>query len=252
MFIIKKLITPFLLPPGIFIVLCLAFGIRALIKKNRMASYFAFALAAGLWISSIPPVANLFVDRVESDYTFASYEDADVIIMLGGGIYSHSPDFTGKGSPSPASMERMVTAARLQRKLDIPIIISGGKIYESSESSISIIANRFLIDLGVPPEAIIKENRSRDTYENALYCKTICEEKGFIKPILVTSGNHMKRSIISFDKVGLEVIPFPCGAILYKNLNYSWTSYLPSASALETTSSALHEKIGLLYYRIRH
>ena len=60
---------------------------------------------------------------------------------------------------------------------------------------------RFLTDLGVPDPMIIVEDKSRDTIENARYARQICERRGFVRPILVTSAYHLKRSVLSFSKV---------------------------------------------------
>lgn len=251
MFILKKLVTPFLLPPGIFILVMIAIGCAVFRKKYRWAGIGLLSIAALLWMVSTGPFANFMMSGLESGLTIPDQPEADVIIVLGGGLYQGSPDFSGTGAPGPDTMQRMVTGARLHRRLGVPIVISGGKVYQTGVS-ITNIAKRFLIDLGIPPKTVILENRSRDTYENALYCKAICDQKGFTRPAVVTSGYHIKRSILSFEKVGLDPIPFPCAITTWHNKKFSWRSYLPTAGALETTSDALHEWIGLTYFKMRY
>ena len=205
--------------------------------------------AALIWIFSLPPVADLLISGLEKGITVPSKVEADVILMLGGGLYDNSPDLSGLGTPGPGTMERMVTAARLHRRLGIPIVVSGGKVYATS-GSIARITKRFLVDLGISPDAVILEDRSRDTYENALYCKAICEQRGFKKPLVVTSGYHLKRALLCFNKVGLTVTAFPCALTTWPGKRYGWQHWLPSAGALHTMAEACHEWIGLVYTRL--
>lgn len=251
MFIIKKLITPLFLPPGIFIIILMVVGCMALRKRHRRSGIGALSIAALLWMVSIGPFADFMMSGLESGLAIPDQPEGDVIIVLGGSVYGASPDLSGRGAPGPDTVQRMVTGARLQRRLGVPIIISGGKVHKTS-GSIANVTKRFLIDLGIPSQAVILENRSRDTYENARYCKAICDQKGFARPVLVTSGYHIKRSILSFKKVGLNPLPFPCAITTWPNKQYCWHSYLPKAGALATTSAALHEWIGLLYYKMRY
>jgi uncharacterized SAM-binding protein YcdF (DUF218 family) len=249
MIIFKKLVTPFILPPGIFVVMLGILGCLALRRKNRPAASISYAFSALIWIFSIPPTADMVMGSLEKGIVIPSNIEADVILMLGGGSYDASPDLSGPGAPGPATMERMVTAARLHRRLGIPIVVSGGRVFPA-DAPVAHIAKRFLVDLGISPDSVILEDRSRDTYENALYSKSICEQHGFKKPLMVTSGYHVKRALLCFSKAGLTVIPFPCALTTWPGKKYGWQHVLPSAGALHTVSSACHEWIGLVYSRL--
>jgi uncharacterized SAM-binding protein YcdF (DUF218 family) len=252
MFILKKLIAPFALPPGIFVVFLVLAGFWALRRKNRPAACISLVCAVFFWTFSISPTSDLLMGGLEKGLVIPSDIEADVILMLGGSIYEKSPDLSGQGAPGPDTMMRLVTAARLHHRLGgIPIVVSGGKVF-SAGAPIAPIAKRFLVDLGIPPDAVILEDRSRDTYENALYCKSICEQRGFKKPLMVTSGYHIKRALLCFNKVGLTVTPFPCALTTWPDNKYGWQHVLPSAGALYATSKACHEWIGLVYTRLAH
>jgi uncharacterized SAM-binding protein YcdF (DUF218 family) len=62
----------------------------------------------------------------------------------------------------------------------------------------------------------------------------------------------MKRSILSFEKAGIKVIPFPTGFKTWQNKKYEWEDYLPNVAALEIASTAIHEYIGLLFYKVAY
>ena len=249
MFLLKKILTAFILPPGIFIVILIAMGLWAWRRKNKPAALAACGVAVALWLSSAAPIAGFLMQQLESGLQLPSQPQGDVIILLGGAVYSRSPDLTGVGAPGPETMQRLVTAVRLQRRLGVPIVVSGGRVFKES-GSIAQIAGRFLIDLGVAPEDVILEAQSRDTYENARFSKAICDRRGFNKPLVVTSAYHIKRALLSFEKVGLKVAPYPCCFSTWPQMSYHWYHLLPSAASLHTTYAGLHEMLGLIYYRL--
>jgi uncharacterized SAM-binding protein YcdF (DUF218 family) len=100
----------------------------------------------------------------------------------------------------------------------------------------------FLVGSGVPKEAILIEDRSRSTRENALFTKQlIFGWPG--KKVLLTSDLHMYRAVRVFRAAGLDVIPRPVPDSLKNSQsglsrwNHTW------GLAVETA------KIG--YYRAR-
>ncbi|MEW6213735.1 MAG: YdcF family protein [Nitrospirota bacterium] len=188
---------------------------------------------------------------LESDFNIPQNPEGDVIILLGGGVYDRAPDLSGIGAPSGDMLERFATAIRLQKRLNIPIIVSGGSAFKNKKPEAPIV-KRFLIDLGVPANKVIVEDKSRDTIENAKYTVKICKKSGYKKPLLVTSANHMKRSLLSFEKAGVKVMPFPAGFRTWQNKKYEWKDYLPNAGALRDSYIAMNEYLGSLFYRFAY
>jgi uncharacterized SAM-binding protein YcdF (DUF218 family) len=248
-FFLKKVLSAFILPPGIFITLSLFLGVFFLFKKQTRAAIASLFLGSLMWIFSICPVSDALLRGLESDYKIPYNPRGDVIVLLGGGIYDKAPDMTGRGIPSEEMMGRIVTAVRLQKRLGIPVIVSSGRAFENREPETGIDA-RFLVDLGVPSQKIIFEDKSRDTIENARYTKKICDSLGFKNPILVTSAFHMKRSVLSFGKAGLKVAPFPANFRTWAGRKYIWIDYLPQD--FSASGAAAHEYLGLLYYRFAY
>ena len=248
-FILKKIITPFLLPPGLFILLLISSGTFFIRRNNRQTGIFNIAIGVLIWLISTAPVSQLLLRGLEADFQIPQNPPGDVIIILGGGIIDKVPDLSGIGEPSEIMLGRIVTAVRLQKKLKIPIIISGGKVYKNKSAGAPII-KRFLIDLGINENSIIVEEESRDTIENAEFTKEICLAFGFKRPIILTSAYHLKRSQIAFERVDIKPILFPASFRTKKNANFSWYSFLPSAGNLMLVSIAIHEYLGILYYKI--
>lgn len=202
-----------------------------------------------MWLFSLSPVSDIMLGGLESDFKIPGNPSGDVIILLGSGVYDEAPDLSGIGAPSVEMSGRIITAVRLQKKLDIPIVVSGGIVFDGRKAE-AVIVRRFLIDLGLPSDKIIMEDKSRDTIENAKYTLEICRKLNFKKPILVTSAFHMKRAIMSFRKIGVEVLPVPSNFRTWKNKRYGWESYLPGN--FDIANTAIHEYLGLIFYRFAY
>lgn len=246
-FIFKKALTPFLLPPGIFVTLLLLSGYVFFRRKKRKAARIHIVLGLVLWAFTIVPLSDTLLSSLESGIKIPENPQGDIIILLGGGAYEGTYDLTGIGAPSEEMLTRTITAVRLQRKLDIPIIVSGGSVFKGKKAEAPIV-KRFIIDLGVPEHMVIVEDKSRDTIENAKYSLELCKKFKCKEPILVTSAFHMKRSVMSFEKVGLKVLPVPAGFRTWAGKKYIWEDYMPHG--LENMSITVREYMGLAFYKI--
>jgi uncharacterized SAM-binding protein YcdF (DUF218 family) len=56
--------------------------------------------------------------------------------------------------------------------------------------------------LGIPRENLIKEDRSRNTYENLRYSMDIIEREGLQQPTLVTLDLYTRRAVATARKLG--------------------------------------------------
>ncbi len=236
MFFLKKLITSLIIPPGVFVVLFLLIAFLA--KKNSRRVYIASLVGAILlYLLSIGPVKDLLLLPLEREYERPSSLDADAIVVLGGGVY-------GSGTLMGASVRRLMGGYILHRQTGLPLILSGGAPTGGKRESFYM--KKLLLSIGADPGNIYTDQESRDTYENALYVKRICQEIGCTRVILVTSAFHMGRSVMVFRKLGFEVVPYP---VDYRyGGNYSLYSLLPRAGSLVNSSIAIKEYIGRVYY----
>lgn len=243
----RRFLASFLLPPGIFVLLFAVAGIWNLRKGRRLAAAVHLALGALLWFLSVAPGADLLVRGLEAPYEPVREPAGDVIVVLGGGIADRAPDLSGTGAPSDAMLARIVTAVRLQKRLGVPVIVSGGNAFDGKAAE-APIARRILIDLGVPADRVIPEERSRDTRENAAYTAEIARRAGYRDPVLVTSAFHMRRAAMEFRRAGLAATPCPAAFQTWAGKEYGPEEFLPDGAFLHRSSAAIRERAALLVY----
>lgn len=246
----NKVIAAFLLPPGLLLVLLITINVLLFKhKRHTIAKYLTLVIVL-FYMMTVPFISGSLLSCIESQFVPNKNVQGDVIVMLGGGATGDTPDIDGIGNLSGSAANRLLTAARLQKKLNVPLIVSGGKVFEDSGTE-AIIAKRMLVGLGVPDVQIYTEDKSLNTTQNALYVKKIIEDNGFKQPILVTSAFHMPRAVINFERAGLMVEPYPSDYKTNRISHIGLFSFLPSAGAFSDTCTVLWEYLGMLALKVQ-
>lgn len=217
-----------------------------------LARYYrtgAALLCAGvLWFGlCAAPSFALLLQRglvgASSETPAEAYPLADAIVVLGGGAI---PDTTQDWDSDPADTEatRVGFGLLLYRAGRAPhVLLSGG------HGAARHMAAE-LREQGVPAAALVTEERSMTTHQNALYSATILRREGWHRVLLVTSPMHMTRAAAAFRRQGLEVIEAPSlgHEAGYHRVQPGWR---PRRTALWLSSRCLHEYIGLWMYKLR-
>lgn len=230
----------FFLPPGIFFLAFILIACFAWKKGERFAAKLIVLVTAVFYLLSTYLVADVLMGTLESAYEPPDNPQGDVVIMLGGGAFSDAPDVDGEGALTASPSARLLTAVRLARKLDLPILVSGGQVFQESGKE-ALLAKRTLVSLGVPESRILVEGDSQNTVQNAAYTATILKEHDLVRPILVTSAFHMKRSVLNYEKLGIEVVPYPTDYMVSHHPVFHVVKLAPSADALHTNAVVLQE-----------
>ncbi|MBM3297454.1 MAG: YdcF family protein [Candidatus Aminicenantes bacterium] len=232
MFILKKILAAFFLPPGLIITLLFAAAVVFWRRKFRPAAVVNLALGMLVWVTCLVPVSDALVSGLEKGLTQPDIKGADAIVVL-----------SGYG-------DRTAPALQLQRRLGVPIIFAG---YISLSRSFQDRENfyRLLEGWGVPRDKVILETKSRDTLENLRRAKEICRVRGFRSPLVVSSAFHGKRILLTMKKTGFQAGLFPVDFnVVGRTLRYTWRDALPDARAVLGSSQAANEYLGLLFYSI--
>ncbi len=242
MYLVKFLYTVFLFPPGLFILVLLLFAWWR--RRSRALARTALLAAAVLYLASIGLVSGPLVHSLETRHTPPDRVGGDVIVVLGGGATLDTPNLGGRGHLSGSAANRLLTGLQLYHKLGVPIIYSGGQVYATGGVE-AAIARSVLLNLGVPDDKIITETASLNTGDNARYTAAILAERGFTRPILVTSAFHMERSVRQFQKAGVAVLPFPTDYQENLGRRFHYTDLWPTPLAAGQLVIALKEYLGL-------
>jgi uncharacterized SAM-binding protein YcdF (DUF218 family) len=212
--------------------------------RRRMAAGIAAAAIAwtGLW--SLPSCSdwlrNTLIDR--SPVVVDSYllPKADAIVVLGGGDrYDWMKREAVNADELPYS--RVAAGARAWQAGRAPLVIlSGGRGGRDTEADGMA---RAMARLGVPGSALLLEQRSRDTRDNALYTAELAQARGVHHVLLVTSSVHMPRASLWFRDAGIRVTPV---AVPEPSPRTGGARWLPSRGALWRSGRAIKEYAGLL------
>ena len=179
---------------------------------------------------------------LESAYQPPEQASGDVIIMLGGGAYSDTPDVDGTGTLCACPASRLLTAVRLQRQLGVPLLLSGGQVYEDTGAEAKI-AKRVLMSLGVPEEKILTETKSINTSQNARFSAEILRENGLSHPPPAPRAFLLKRSVLNFQMQGVAVEPFPTVYLVAHHPVFHYTKLRPQTEALLDNVTVLQETL---------
>ncbi|ACK68918.1 protein of unknown function DUF218 [Gloeothece citriformis PCC 7424] len=252
---LSKLLPLFLYPLGLSCVLL----VTTLILWWKRPAWIPFPVTLALIILLVASngwISNQLVQSLEWQNIPSEIPQAEAIVLLGGA--TKPPAYPRPMVDMSEQGDRVLYAAKLYLDQKAPLIIaSGGRIdWLSNEQSESADMANLLQLMGVPPQVIIQEPDSLNTYENATNVKKILQEKGIKQVLLVTSALHMPRSLFIFKKLGIDVIAAPTDFLVSRtelepnNLTLEGIilNILPSSENLDRTTKALKEYIGLLVY----
>lgn len=132
-------------------------------------------------------------------------EEADVIIVLGAGLRRD-------GRPAWALTRRAEMGAELWHEGFAPMILCTGAQADGYPRSEASACREVLMQEGVPDSAILLEEQSRSTEENAIYSSEIMTAHGFTTAVLVSDSYHMLRAEWMFRDSGITAFTSPIPA----------------------------------------
>jgi hypothetical protein len=245
--VLKPLLTLLFLPPvGPMLLLLLACLLAR--KYQRWAWRMVVVSCISLWLLGSQAAAyglSRLLLKTYDPVNAASLEKAQAIVVLGGGIDLHSPEY-GEAVLNNTAHARLRYGAHLKRNTHLPMMFSGGKGWSAgslqSQSEAEVAAQTALRELNMSIDWL--DSESKDTRQNAEYAYQILAPEGKKRILLVTNDWHMQRSVRNFEAAGFTVIPAPMGYL--QTPNNPLFDYLPSSGGMGTTQLILKEWIGRL------
>ena len=150
-------------------------------------------LMVGAWVMSLAGVI-FWAHRDEA-------RPVSAIVVMGAAQYV--------GRPSPVLKARLDHAIELWRRGLAPRIIFTGGFGDRDTTSEAAVAQRYAIEHGIPPAAIMIENAGRSTSESLQHVARLMEGEPTRDVILVSDPFHMLRLSILARRFGLNPYTSP-------------------------------------------
>jgi uncharacterized SAM-binding protein YcdF (DUF218 family) len=231
-------------------ILVAMFGLLVM-RRRRAAGVFLVGLATtALLLLSMPVVANVLARADEARYP--PLDPASIlppraaIVVLGGGLQTGATDYGGE-TVSPTTLARLRSAARLALRSHLPVLVSGGRLPSTSHTEARMMTDVMTNEFHAPVTWL--EGASLDTGSNARLSARMLKDADIDVAVLVTDASSMRRAAAEFERAGMKVVPAPTD--YYANAPVTVFSFIPNPNALRRSNWILHERLGLLWMRIR-
>jgi uncharacterized SAM-binding protein YcdF (DUF218 family) len=231
-------------PSGVAYLLFVIAVVAVFFARTRVVSWWLLA-GSGLitTVFSSGMIAGALMSPLEYSHPrlrdAAQYPQARHIVVLTGWA-GDDDDMPLTGRYSASAAYRVLMALELySERPDCDVIISG-------DETTARLMGEGMVKLGLPSEKLRLESQSFTTADSAAHLEPILGDQPFF---LVTSAGHMPRTLGVLAKQGLKAIPVPTDHQLPKHWqNAEWN---PSPLSLTVSDRAMHEYLGLLWYRLR-
>ncbi len=234
--------------PVISILVVLAVGFSWL--RWRKASYavagLALALLLGIGCGPVPAVLLRDLQAGYSSEPVIGTARATAIVLLGNGTEKAGNGGLHGVEIGPLAYGRIVKALELYERCKrlnsrCFILVSGGDPEHHGASEAAVYGAQ-LQALGVPSADLVLEERSLNTFQNAQYSAAVLSSQPADQVLLVTSGLHLRRSLLYFTHFGVQARPARADFVS------AVRSVVPVSYNFLITDLALHEYVGVLRY----
>lgn len=236
------------LSPPLLLVLFLGAGLILRRRSPRLAMTLILLATSALYALSTPWVGGLLLKNLEisAPISPATLQTADAIVVLCGGKRLDAAEY-GSDTLNGISLERLRYAAYLHRASGLPILVSGGKPSGGALAEGRIMQHVLNSEYGIFPRWV--EDAALTTWDNARLSAPLLKEHNIRHIVLVTHAWHLRRAAPLFESQGLNVIP--AGIQFSSTRIDSILDLLPTPAGLRDSTFALHEWLGILWYKLR-
>lgn len=139
-------------------------------------------------------------------------EPADAALVLGAATWDKRP--------SPVFRERLNHAVELYRSRRVGKLILTGGTPKPGFMTEAEVGRRYALQQGVPAEALLYENTSRDTYQNLVNAKKVAADNDIGSVILVSDPYHMARALAMARDLGFKAQASPTPTSRYNEADW--------------------------------
>jgi uncharacterized SAM-binding protein YcdF (DUF218 family) len=216
----------------------------------RFGRGFALVSILLLLTAAVSPLGQWLIAPLEDRFPLPPPDmpAPEGIVVLGGAIDDLTTVARGQ-TVFDEGGERLTEAIILAKRYPQARIVytSGSSSLTGGSSTEAVQARNFMAALGVVPERVTLEDKSRNTDENARFTAAIVHPQPSQRWIIVTSAFHMPRAMGVFDKAGFHPIAYPV-AFRTRGPGHAFEVIFDAGRNLRIFELALHEWIGLAAY----
>jgi uncharacterized SAM-binding protein YcdF (DUF218 family) len=121
---------------------------------------------------------------------------AEAIVVMGAAQYD--------GRPSPLLRARLDHALELWGQGYAPLMVVTGGNQPGDRFTEASASRDYLVERGVPPEAIVEESVSHSSYESLEGVARLLTDRGLTKVLLVSDPFHSLRIKLTAEELGLD------------------------------------------------
>jgi uncharacterized SAM-binding protein YcdF (DUF218 family) len=242
----------FLASPGNVMLMLGVIGVVLMPTRfARMGRRLAALAIVLLAVAGYTPVGRMLLVPLEQQFPPWSQGPGPAptgIVVLGGSVDVRLSQARGDAVLNDAAERITATVALARRFPQARVIFSGGSgSLLAPEAREAPVARRLLAGMGISPERIEFDERSRNTAENAALSREIAQPKPGERWLLVTSAAHMPRAVGVFRRAGFPVEAYP---VDWRTAGYRdvWLFSDGITGGLDRLDAAAHEWIGLAAY----
>jgi uncharacterized SAM-binding protein YcdF (DUF218 family) len=193
-----------------------------------------------LLLFGLAPLGSLAIAPLERRFELpASLAGIDGIIVLAGAEHVTLSEVYSQPQINAAG-DRLTTFLALAAAHPQARLVYSGSAPEAR------VARALILGAGVAPSRVLFEDRSTNTCDSATGARALVQPAATERWLLVTTAAHVPRAVGCFRAADWHVIPYPAD---FRSGPTPWSYDV--VSNLATLDYAVHEWLGLLYYRLR-
>lgn len=249
---VAKIVWFFATPSNALVLLALTGFLLLRTKREAWGRRALFAAIVGLLVAGLSPLGNLLILPLEERFPAFVDDGRPVagVVVIGGTFDTEATNVHGQMALNETG-ERLIALGDLARRYPNAKIVysGGGSEFTLDKTPEATLVEKTAGQLGIVPGRVIYERRSLNTFQNALYSKSLAGPQPGERWLMVTSAFHMPRAMGVFRTVGFDVVAYP---VDYRTAG-SASLALPFAfvgEGLRRTDTAAKEWIGLLAYHL--
>ncbi|MGX7707703.1 YdcF family protein [Methylobacterium sp. Gmos1] len=250
MFFVLSKVLWFLAAPSNLLLLLVLAGAGLALRWRRLGLGIAAVAGLVLLVGGVSPLASRVFGPLENRFPEFRDDGAPVagIVVLGGAVETGLSAARDQMVLNDAG-ERMIALGDLARRYPAATLVfagGSGRLTGDGAVSESTIVRRHAASLGVSPERITYDEKSRNTRENAIFSAELVRPKPGERWLLVTSAWHMPRAMGCFRRAGFTVTAYP---VDYRTGPGAVAMHSTAGDGLFELDIAVREWLGLVAYR---